>query len=95
MKCIHQVLLAEKYDFRYCSYQITLKQLLQEYGNGDETNSQLADVVMRILQALQSNLDYKSKHYKDPALTHLFLMNNIHYMVRSVRRFVLYIYYLS
>lgn len=43
---------------------------------------------MRIMQALQTNLDGKSKQYKDPALTHLFLMNNIHYMVRSVRRFV-------
>lgn len=42
------------------------------------------------MQALQTNLDGKSKQYKDPALTHLFLMNNIHYMVRSVRRFVSY-----
>lgn len=40
------------------------------------------------MQALQTNLDGKSKQYRDPALTHLFLMNNIHYMVRSVRRFV-------
>ncbi|WZZ92332.1 hypothetical protein YC2023_120911 [Brassica napus] len=38
------------------------------------------------MQALQNNLEGKSKQYKDPALTHLFLMNNIHYMVRSVRR---------
>ncbi|KAG4969784.1 hypothetical protein JHK85_036205 [Glycine max] len=38
------------------------------------------------MQALQSNLDGKSKQYKDPALTQLFLMNNIHYIVRSVRR---------
>ena len=43
------------------------------------------------MQALQTNLDGKSKQYKDPALTHLFLMNNIHYMVRSVRRYVMYI----
>ncbi|KAL0680522.1 hypothetical protein Bca4012_047369 [Brassica carinata] len=41
---------------------------------------------MRIMQALQNNLEGKSKQYRDPALTHLFLMNNIHYMVRSVRR---------
>jgi len=44
---------------------------------------------MRILQALQTNLDGKSKQYRDPALTHLFLMNNIHYIVRSVRRYVI------
>ncbi|KAL7252652.1 hypothetical protein ACSBR1_007257 [Camellia fascicularis] len=67
-------------------YQSTLKQLFQEFESGEETNSQLASVTMRIMQALQTNLDGKSKQYKDPALTNLFLMNNIHYMVRSVRR---------
>ncbi|XP_077235637.1 exocyst complex component EXO70A1-like [Tasmannia lanceolata] len=67
-------------------YQSTLKQLFQEFENVGETNSQLASVTMRIMQALQTNLDGKSKQYKDPALTQLFLMNNIHYMVRSVRR---------
>ncbi|EEF45760.1 protein binding protein, putative [Ricinus communis] len=67
-------------------YQSTLKQLFQEFENGAETSSQLASVTMRIMQALQTNLDGKSKQYKDQALTHLFLMNNIHYMVRSVRR---------
>ncbi|KAG0492077.1 hypothetical protein HPP92_005475 [Vanilla planifolia] len=68
-------------------YQSTLKQLFQEFETaGEDSNSQLAIVTMRIMQALQSNLDGKSKQYKDPALTYLFLMNNIHYMVRSVRR---------
>ncbi|KAM7264311.1 hypothetical protein ACFE04_001994 [Oxalis oulophora] len=66
-------------------YQSTLKQLFQEFEDGED-NSKLASVTMRIMQALQTNLDGKSKQYKDPALTHLFLMNNIHYMVRSVRR---------
>ncbi|KAG5575017.1 hypothetical protein H5410_055151 [Solanum commersonii] len=69
----------------YHNYQSTLKQLFQEFENGD-SNSQLAAVTMRIMQALQTNLDGKSKQYKDPSLTNLFLMNNIHYMVRSVRR---------
>ena len=70
------------------SYQATLKQLFSEFGNGDDSNSQLASVTMRIMQAFQNNLEGKSKQYKDQALTHLFLMNNIHYMVRSVRRWV-------
>ena len=47
----------------------------------------LASLTTRIMQALQSNLDGKSKQYKDPALTQLFLMNNMHYIVRSVRRY--------
>lgn len=67
-------------------YQSTLKQLFQEFEQAEDSNSQLAKVTMRIMQALQTNLDGKSKQYKDPALTHLFLMNNIHYIVRSVRR---------
>ncbi|KAG8651020.1 hypothetical protein MANES_07G086200v8 [Manihot esculenta] len=67
-------------------YQSTLKQLFQEFESGGETGSQLASWTTRIMQALQTNLDGKSKQYKDPALTYLFLMNNIHYMVRSVNR---------
>lgn len=69
------------------SYQSTLKQLFQEFDPG-EPEAQLASVTTRIMQALQNNLDGKSKQYKDPALTQLFLMNNIHYIVRSVRRLV-------
>ncbi|XP_047327680.1 exocyst complex component EXO70A1-like [Impatiens glandulifera] len=60
-------------------YQSTLKQLFQDL------DSQLAAVTMRIMEALQANLDTKSKQYRDPSLTQLFLMNNIHYIVRSVR----------
>ncbi|OIW01735.1 hypothetical protein TanjilG_03873 [Lupinus angustifolius] len=66
-------------------YRSTLKQLFQEF-EGTEDSPQLASLTMRIMQALQTNLDGKSKQYKDLALTHLFLMNNIHYIVRSVRR---------
>ncbi|KAF3620349.1 Sumo-conjugating enzyme ubc9 [Capsicum annuum] len=39
-----------------------------------------------LLLDLQTNLDGKSKRYKDPALTNLCLISNIHYMVRSIRR---------
>ncbi|KAE8125191.1 hypothetical protein FH972_020024 [Carpinus fangiana] len=66
-------------------YQSTLKQLFQEFDHADP-EAQLASVTTRIMQALQNNLDGKSKQYKDSALTQLFLMNNIHYIVRSVRR---------
>ncbi|XP_010555667.1 PREDICTED: exocyst complex component EXO70A1-like [Tarenaya hassleriana] len=66
-------------------YQSTLRLLFQEFDSNDP-DSELASVTTRIMQALQNNLDGKSKQYKDPALTQLFLMNNIHYIVRSVRR---------
>ena len=68
-----------------------MKQLFLEFDNKDEAGSQLASLTMKIMQALQTNLDGKSKQYKDPALTHLFRMNNIHYMVISVRRYAMYI----
>ncbi|XP_062185228.1 exocyst complex component EXO70A1-like isoform X2 [Phragmites australis] len=67
-------------------YQSTLKQLFQEFKREDGTGSELAAVTMKIMQALQNNLDAKAKQYKDPALMHIFLMNNIHYIVKSVRR---------
>ena len=76
------------------SYQTTLKQLFQEFDDTDP-DAQLANITSRIMMALQNNLDGKSKQYKDPALTQLFLMNNIHYIVRSVRRFVLHLLYFS
>ncbi|XP_022132414.1 exocyst complex component EXO70A1 isoform X2 [Momordica charantia] len=66
-------------------YRSTLKQLFQDFDVGDP-DAQLATITTRIMQALQTNLDGKSKQYRDPALTQLFLMNNIHYIVRSVRR---------
>ncbi|KAK4759595.1 hypothetical protein SAY87_022726 [Trapa incisa] len=66
-------------------YQSTLKQLFEEVEEGDP-EAQLATLTTRIMTALQNNLDGKSKQYKDPALTQLFLMNNIHYIVRSIRR---------
>ncbi|XP_042015292.1 exocyst complex component EXO70A1-like [Salvia splendens] len=66
-------------------YHSTLQQLFKELGEGD-SEQQLAFITTKIMQALQTNLEVKSKQYKDPALTQLFLMNNIHYIVRSVRR---------
>ncbi|KAF7812117.1 exocyst complex component EXO70A1-like [Senna tora] len=65
---------------------MTSMQLFQEFANEDDT-SQLASVTMQIMQTIQTNLGGKSKQYKDPALIHLFLMNNIHYIVRSVWRY--------
>lgn len=50
------------------SYHSTLQQLFKEYGNGGSEN-QLATITTKIMQALQSNLEGKSKQYKDPSLT--------------------------
>jgi exocyst complex component 7 len=36
-------------------------------------------------------LNGKAKQYKDPALYHIFLMNNLHYMVTSVSKYASFV----
>ncbi|KAJ9564479.1 hypothetical protein OSB04_000445 [Centaurea solstitialis] len=38
-----------------------------------------------LMSALESNLEKKSRLYKEDALRHLFLMNNVHYMAEKVK----------
>jgi exocyst complex protein 7 len=66
-------------------YQNTLNELFSD-GTGDDKMPHLTAATKRIMSVLQTNLEGKAKLYKDVALSHLFLMNNIHYMVKSVRR---------
>jgi exocyst complex protein 7 len=75
------------------SYQSTLKLLVQEFETGSDTEFQLGVVLTKIMQALKNNLDGKSKQYKDPALMCIFLANNVHYMVTSVRRYVTFVFH--
>lgn len=45
----------------------------------------LASVALSLMDLLEKNLDGKSKLYKDPALTYLFLMNNVHYIGQKAK----------
>lgn len=47
--------------------------------------STLALHLIWIIVILQFNLDGKSKHYKDTSLAHLFMMNNVHYIVQKIK----------
>ena len=76
-------------------YHNTLQELFGESEGGKSGGqgggqgggqTRLALATARIMTVLQQNLEQKSKTYKDPALTQLFLMNNVHYMVRSIRK---------
>ncbi|CAN6335622.1 unnamed protein product [Urochloa humidicola] len=67
-------------------YRSTLEILCQQSETGSGAESHLGGVIMKIMQTLQNNLNGKSKQYKDPALSHIFLMNNLHCMVLSIRR---------
>ncbi|XP_002960879.2 exocyst complex component EXO70A1, partial [Selaginella moellendorffii] len=67
-------------------YQKTIRQLYKESNDLDKKESHIGQNTLKIMAALQTNLDVKAKHYKDPALLSIFLMNNIHYIVRSVKK---------
>ena len=54
-------------------------------GVSSITHCQMACHFRSITATLESNLDSKSKLYKDGVLQHIFLMNNFHYMVRKVK----------
>ncbi|KAF3336484.1 exocyst complex component EXO70A1-like protein [Carex littledalei] len=80
-----------RYTMNYLKFlldhQAALTQILLEYKTGDqEEGLQFGPIILRILQALQSSVEAKSKHYKDQGQSHLFLVNNIHYMVTSVHK---------
>ncbi|KAM3751249.1 hypothetical protein ACB098_04G094300 [Castanea mollissima] len=58
-----------------------------ENGQGDSsiTHCQMACHFRSITATLESNLDRKSKLYRDGVLQHIFLMNNFHYMAQKVK----------
>ncbi|KAJ4952929.1 hypothetical protein NE237_029761 [Protea cynaroides] len=50
-----------------------------------EDRSPLALHLVWVIVILESNLEWKSKLYKDASLSHLFLMNNVHYIVEKAK----------
>ena len=48
--------------------------------------SSMGASVARMMAALLTGLEAKSKQYKSPALSALFLMNNVQYMAVTVER---------
>ncbi|KAL3528569.1 hypothetical protein ACH5RR_007891 [Cinchona calisaya] len=50
-----------------------------------EERTPLALHLIWIIAILQFNLDGKSKHYKDASLSHLFMMNNVHYIAQKIK----------
>lgn len=54
-------------------------------NNGNSTSSPMALHFRSLMSLLECNLEEKSKLYKDDALRHLFMMNNINYMAEKVK----------
>lgn len=73
-----------------CASRQTLEEVMDEDGMGlaeapDRPSSPLAIQIAWILEVLQGNLEAKSKAYREPALSCVFLMNNGRYMMQKVR----------
>ncbi|OIW18291.1 hypothetical protein TanjilG_31431 [Lupinus angustifolius] len=54
-------------------------------GSQFESMSPLGRRVLLLMSQLESNLGEKSRLYEDNAMQHVFLMNNLHYLVRKVK----------
>ncbi|XP_045828936.1 exocyst complex component EXO70B1-like [Trifolium pratense] len=76
-----------------CRSRQTLEQVFEDYGHPlkeypkiDDRMSSSSSLSVQmdwIMQLLESNLEAKSKIYKDPALCYVFLMNNCRYIVQK------------
>ncbi|TXG68724.1 hypothetical protein EZV62_003659 [Acer yangbiense] len=62
-----------------CRSRQTLEQIFER-----DSSSSLSFQMSWIMELLQSNLDVKSKIYRDPALCSIFMMNNGRYIVQKV-----------
>ncbi|BAH92879.1 Os04g0685500, partial [Oryza sativa Japonica Group] len=69
-----------------CSYQSSIKQIFGDPCVEDEKDTDVVSQIVGAIHALETNLAMKAKQYKDLALGHLFLMNNIHYIVKYIGR---------
>jgi len=64
-----------------------LIDLIGEYDRASDSDNQsvLSLHLIWITLILQNNLEGKSKVYKDVSLSHIFIMNNVHYIVQKVK----------
>ncbi|KAF8726258.1 hypothetical protein HU200_019715 [Digitaria exilis] len=73
-----------------CEYNATLEQVFREHhrrgshGDGGDGNPFSAQL-MEVMELLHGNLEAKSRLYKDPSLSNIFLMNNGRYMLQKIR----------
>ncbi|CAN6335645.1 unnamed protein product [Urochloa humidicola] len=74
-----------------CVYNATLEQVFREQQQQqqqlkDKDNpNPFSSQLMEVMELLHGNLEAKSRLYKDPALSNIFLMNNGRYMLQKIR----------
>ncbi|KAL2933033.1 Exocyst complex component EXO70A1 [Bienertia sinuspersici] len=80
-----------RYVMNYISLISDYKQTLIELivskpcSKIEEDRTTVALHLIWIIVILESNLEGKSHHYKDTSLAHLFMMNNVHYIVQKIK----------
>ena len=98
--CHLSCVLVQRITALACSYEGTLKHLFDEIEKDKMRHRQAAAgaaepvdgkarleaATLRILSVLEENLETKGKLYKDLSQTQFFLMNNKHYIMRSIRK---------
>ncbi|CAN6325915.1 unnamed protein product [Urochloa humidicola] len=68
-----------------CEYNSTLEQVFREQHGGGGDNNPFSTQLMEVMELLHGNLEAKSRLYKDPSLSSIFLMNNGRYMLQKIR----------
>lgn len=70
-----------------CASRITLEQVFEDNGelDGNLTSSSLSVQMSWIMELLETNLEAKSKVYKDSGLSCIFMINNGRYTVDKVK----------
>ncbi|KAH7277157.1 hypothetical protein KP509_39G036700 [Ceratopteris richardii] len=69
------------------SSQYVLEKLITiESPEYDHSQSALSTKMSQILTSLISKLEARSRFYKDHALAHVFLINNVHFLILSIQR---------
>ncbi|XP_047047220.1 uncharacterized protein LOC124652243 [Lolium rigidum] len=69
-----------------CEYNSTLEQVFREHRRRDDGgDNPFAAQLTDVMELLNTNLEGKSRLYKDPALSNIFLMNNGRYMLQKIR----------
>ncbi|XP_059639362.1 exocyst complex component EXO70A1-like [Cornus florida] len=92
MKCM--TLMISKYKLTLFKLIVSKPELKQDGGDlmmmsdielmENEGRTPLAIHLAWIIVALRNNLAGKSKHYADASLAHVFMMNNVHYIVQKI-----------
>eukprot|EP01018_Ginkgo_biloba_P038851 Gb_25723 [translate_table: standard] len=73
------------YVVNYLKYLVTEYATVMTQVLKMENNTSLVEAVVHVLNALELNLETRSKGYNEPALAHVFLMNNYWYIFKRAR----------